>query len=83
MSRVRAGETTPLLRDVVEMALAHSVGDEVERAYRKGDALEKRRNLKDAWAGYLSREPGGKVVELRRADPEPKIPRRRVASRAS
>jgi integrase len=49
-----AGETTAFPREVVEAALAHTVGNAVERAYRRGDALEKRRKLMDAWAGYLS-----------------------------
>jgi hypothetical protein len=33
------------------MALAHSVGSEVERAYRRTDMLEKRRAMMEAWAG--------------------------------
>lgn len=41
--------------DLAEAALAHLVGDEVERAYRRGDALEKRRQLADAWAGFVTR----------------------------
>ncbi|MBP0614297.1 tyrosine-type recombinase/integrase [Jiella mangrovi] len=45
-------EETNFQREVAEAALAHSVGDAVERAYRRGDALEKRRKLMDAWAGY-------------------------------
>lgn len=48
-----AGETTSFPREVTEAALAHSVGDEVERAYRRGDALEKRRKLLHAWASYI------------------------------
>jgi len=47
-----AGECTNFPREVVEAALAHQVGNEVERAYRRGDALEKRRKLMDAWSGY-------------------------------
>ena len=50
-----AGECTSFPREVAEAALAHAVGDEVERAYRRGDALEKRRKLMQAWAQYLSR----------------------------
>lgn len=45
-----AGEETPFPREVAEAALAHLVGDAVERAYRRGDALEKRRQLMDTWA---------------------------------
>lgn len=48
-----AGEETAFPREVAEQALAHSVGSVVERAYRRGDALEKRRALMEAWAGFL------------------------------
>ena len=48
-----AGECTSFPREVAEAALAHLVGDEVERAYRRGDALQKRRELMQAWASYL------------------------------
>jgi integrase len=47
-----AGERTHFPREVAEAALAHLVGDAVERAYRRGDALEKRRLLMDAWDEY-------------------------------
>ncbi|MEF2548524.1 integrase arm-type DNA-binding domain-containing protein [Aurantimonas sp. E1-2-R+4] len=46
------GEETTFQREVAEAALAHSVGDVVERAYSRGDALEKRRALMDAWANF-------------------------------
>lgn len=52
-----AGEATTFPREVAEAALAHAVGDETERAYRRGDALEKRRKLMDAWAAFLDRVP--------------------------
>ncbi|MDB5433527.1 MAG: site-specific integrase [Caulobacter sp.] len=61
-----AGEATSFPTDVIEAALAHQVGTEVERAYRRGDALEKRRKVMEAWAGYLGRPAGGKVVLMRR-----------------
>lgn len=47
-----AGEETAFPRDVAEAALAHVVGDQTERAYRRGDALEKRRKLMAAWADF-------------------------------
>jgi len=47
------GESTNFPREIAEAALAHTVGDETERAYRRGDALEKRRLLMEAWAGFL------------------------------
>lgn len=43
------GERTAFPREIAEAALAHLVGDTVERAHRRGDALEKRRALMDAW----------------------------------
>lgn len=52
-----AGEMTNHPREVAEAALAHAVGDAVELAYRRGDALTKRRALMTDWAAFLeSRE---------------------------
>jgi integrase len=45
-----AGDCTSFPREIAEAALAHKVGDSVELAYRRGDALEKRRTLMQAWA---------------------------------
>lgn len=57
------GETTAFPRDVAELCLAHAVGDMTERAYRRGDALAKRRELMDAWATYcLSNSADGRRV---------------------
>jgi integrase len=47
-----AGETTSFPNHVVEMALAHAIGNQVEAAYRRGDLFEKRRELMAAWAAY-------------------------------
>lgn len=47
------GDQTSFPREVAEAALAHRVGDSVENAYRRKDALEKRRKLMAAWANYL------------------------------
>jgi integrase len=44
-----AGEETDYPREIAEAALAHRSGDAVERAYRRGDALEKRRAMMTAW----------------------------------
>lgn len=49
-----AGEMTDTPREIAEAALAHSVGNAVEAAYRRGDALEKRRVLMTAWAEYCA-----------------------------
>jgi integrase len=59
-----AGERTHFPREVAEAALAHLVGDAVERAYRRGDALEKRRKLMDAWAHFLEQQARSNVVVL-------------------
>lgn len=40
------------LREVAEAALAHAMGDAAEQAYRRGDALEKRRGLMEDWGAY-------------------------------
>jgi integrase len=48
-----AAECTDYASEIAEAALAHQVGDAVERAYRRGDALEKRRGLMNDWAAYL------------------------------
>jgi len=47
-----AGDATSFPREIAEAALAHIVGDKVERAYRRGDALEKRRMLMEAWQTF-------------------------------
>lgn len=48
-----AGDCTEFPREVAQAALAHAVGDKAEQAYRRGDALAKRRALMDAWATYI------------------------------
>jgi integrase len=49
-----AGDKTKFSREVIEAALAHVIGDKAEQAYRRGDALEKRRELMDAWAVFVA-----------------------------
>jgi integrase len=49
-----AAEETNHAREIAEAALAHAVGDAVERAYRRGDALEKRRALMGDWAQFCA-----------------------------
>lgn len=46
-------ERTDYPRDMAEIALAHDVGSEVERAYRRGDMMEKRRKMMADWARFL------------------------------
>jgi integrase len=54
-------------RELAEQALAHAIGDKSEQAYRRGDALERRRAMMDAWASYCDQPSAGrdgKVVTL-------------------
>lgn len=48
-----AGDRTSYPRDLAEAALAHVLPSAVEAAYRRGDALERRREMMTAWAGFL------------------------------
>jgi integrase len=52
-------------RDLAEMALAHNVGTEVERAYRRTDLLERRRSMLDTWAAFLLDAAQPNVVPMR------------------
>jgi integrase len=65
-----AAERTNYPNEVVEMALAHAIGNKVEKAYRRGDLFEKRRRLMDDWAAFCSMnsatEKGG-VIPFRAA----------------
>ena len=61
-----AGERTNFSREIAEAALAHVVGDATERAYRRGDALEKRRALMEAWAKFCEPNASGVVVPMAR-----------------
>jgi integrase len=61
-----AAETTAHPNHVVELALAHAIGNAVEAAYRRGDLIEKRTALMADWATYLAK-PEADVVALRAA----------------
>lgn len=52
-------ECTSVSHEVAEMALAHTIGSAVERAYRRGDLFDKRRQLMADWAAYCSGEKVG------------------------
>mgnify|MGYP001819940444 FL=1 len=54
-------------RDMAEIALAHVVGSDVERAYRRSDMLDRRRQMMAAWGAFLRGEAAGKVVTLEAA----------------
>ena len=62
-----AGNVSSFPREVVERALAHVIGDKAEQAYRRSDALEKRRKLMDAWASYCKPRAARNVIPMTRA----------------
>jgi integrase len=49
------GEVTSYPRDVAEMALAHTIENKVEAAYRRGDLFEKRRAMMQEWADFIEK----------------------------
>ena len=65
-----AAETTHFPNDVIEMALAHAIGDKVEASYRRGDLFEKRKALMDAWAAFCAK-PAGDVIPCGGASERP------------
>jgi integrase len=54
-----AAEHSNYPRESAEMALAHTIGDKVEAAYRRGDLFDKRRQMMNEWSQFLER-PSGK-----------------------
>ena len=62
-----ARDCTSTSRDVVEAALAHAIGDKTEAAYRRTDALEKRRLLMDTWSDFCSGKATADVIPMRRS----------------
>jgi integrase len=58
------GDCTHYPREVAEAALAHTLGDQTEAAYRRGKALEKRRELMNAWSNYCESK-GDNVIAMR------------------
>ncbi len=58
-----AAERTSFPREVAEHALAHSLPDKVEAAYRRGDLFDKSRQMMDAWARHSAQlERNGEIV---------------------
>ena len=48
------GDKTSYPRELIEQALAHTISNKAERAYRRGTAIERRRDLMESWAMYLA-----------------------------
>jgi integrase len=62
-----AGNRTSYPRELAEHALAHAIGDAAEQAYRRDDALERRRPMMEEWAAFCEPRGTDNVVLLRRA----------------
>ncbi len=63
LRRLERGKLT--VREVCEIALAHSVSDKTEAAYLLGDLFDKRRQLMDTWAAFVDTDTGADIVKLR------------------
>jgi integrase len=59
-----AAEATSYPNHVVEQALAHTIGNAVEAAYRRGDLFDKRRHLMNDWAAFCEPPAANLVVAL-------------------
>jgi integrase len=60
-----AAERTNFPREVVEMALAHTIENKVEAAYRRGDLFQKRRQLMEVWARFCgTTRPQAEVIAI-------------------
>jgi integrase len=57
-----AAEQTSFPREVCEMALAHTVENRVEAAYRRGDLFEKRRELMEQWSAFACAKSDERAV---------------------
>lgn len=62
-----AAESTSFENIVVEQALAHTIGNAVEAAYRRGDLLERRRELMEHWGEYVTRPNASNVLQIRKS----------------
>ena len=61
-----AGNETHFARELAEHALAHVIGDKAEQAYRRSDALARRRELMDAWAKHCEGAADDNVETFKR-----------------
>jgi integrase len=81
-----AAERTGHANFVVEMALAHTVGNAVEAAYRRGDLFEKRMRLMGEWARFCTTgtpNTTSNLVSIRRDSEDGEFNRARLASTGS
>ena len=57
-------EETEHSHEVAEMALAHTISNRTEAAYRRGDLLERRRRLTEQWQDYCRLPPVSNVLTI-------------------
>ena len=62
-----ASEVSSFSAELRESALAHTIPNKSEAAYRRGDALEKRRAMMEAWAQWCEPKPEGNVIPMRQS----------------
>ncbi|MDE2398358.1 MAG: integrase arm-type DNA-binding domain-containing protein [Burkholderiales bacterium] len=62
--RTWAGDRTSHKREVIELALAHRIGDAAEQAYSRGEQIDKRRRLMDDWAAFVGRITASTVTPI-------------------
>jgi integrase len=65
-----ASEVSPFSSELRETALAHAIGNKAEAAYRRGDALEKRRTMMEAWAQWCEPKAANVSAIGRRSEAE-------------
>jgi hypothetical protein len=58
------GEVSSFPRDVAEIALAHSIENKVEAAYRRDDLFEKRRLMMQSWSNYFRQQENIELVSF-------------------
>jgi integrase len=63
--RTWAQEETDFEEEIVEHCLHHITGDDAEKAYKRGEALRKRRIVMQAFADFATRPPNNKVTPMR------------------
>ena len=68
-----AHDLTDFQNEVIEMAMAHAIDSKVEKAYRRGELFEKRRQLMEAWAQFATSEmTNGTRADLRQPASTPR-----------
>ncbi|CAJ0867555.1 hypothetical protein AMST5_01965 [freshwater sediment metagenome] len=61
------GEMTDIPREIAELCLAHTVGNQTERSYRRGTALERRRLAMELWADHVEGRASENVLRFQKS----------------